>query len=125
MKKLTALLLFSFLAAASANATLFWYEGFQYKNGAIITNSIIGPGTNALWTRESGSAVPSDLLVLNSNLQVAATGGSLITRQDDCDRLFIETSGNITGSPFLVLCQLHRHLHQSPQWGWKLLCLLL
>lgn len=97
MKKLTVLLLFSFLAAASVHATLFWYEGFQYNNGSIITNSEYTPpngpvGTNSLWVRESGTAIPSDLLCINSNLQVAATGGTLISRQDDCFRLLIQTN---------------------------------
>ena len=94
MKKLTALLFFSFLAAVSVRADLIWYEGFQYPNGAIITNTIIGPGTNSIWTRISGTASPSDLLVGNSILQVAATGGSPISRQDDCERLFSVTNSS-------------------------------
>jgi hypothetical protein len=94
MKKLTALLFLSFLAAVSVRADLIWYDGFQYPNGAIITNTIIGPGTNSIWIRMSGSANPSDMLVENSNLQVCATGGSIISRQDDCQRYLSVTNGS-------------------------------
>jgi uncharacterized repeat protein (TIGR01451 family) len=97
MKKLTALVLVSFLAAVSARATLFWYDGFQYSNGPVIVTSITPPptgptGTNSLWVRESGTAASSDMYCVNSNLQVCATGGSLISRQDDCFRLFVQTN---------------------------------
>jgi hypothetical protein len=80
----------SFIAAPlAAHATLYWDEAFQYPNGSVTTNS------GGLWVRESGSAAaPGDLLVNHSNLEVAATGGTLISRQDDCDRLFVATNGN-------------------------------
>jgi hypothetical protein len=97
MRKLTALFLFSFLAAISVRADLIFYDGFQYTNGSIETNS------SGLWTRESGTASPTDMIVNNSNLQVAATGGTIITRQDDCDRLFSITNNSIyTNSVQLV-----------------------
>jgi len=90
-------------APLAARADLIYYDGFQYPNGAIITNTIIGPSTNALWWRESGSATPSDMITVNSNLQVFATGGSLVSRQDDCDRLFSQTNNSVyTNSPQLV-----------------------
>ncbi len=86
-----------------ARADLIYYEGFQYPNGAIITNTIIGPSTNSLWWRESGGAIPSDMVVLNSNLQIFATSGTVVNRQDDCDRLFSQTNNCVyTNSPQLV-----------------------
>jgi len=103
MKKITALVLLSFLTAICSRADLIWYEGFNYGNGAIITNSIVGPSTNSLWWRESGSAAPSDLIVQNHQLYVEATGGSLVSRQDDCDRLFTTNANSIyTNTPQLV-----------------------
>ena len=110
MKKLTALALFAFLAAASLRADLIWYDGFQYPDGSIITNTIIGLGTNSIWTRVSGSANPSDLLTANSNLQVSATGGT-VSRQDDCERLFAVSPGSpytnsvqVVYASFTVIC---------------------
>ena len=104
MKKLTTLLFLSFLAAVSVRADLIWYEGFQYPNGSIETNS------SGLWVRESGTASPTDLIVVNSNLQVSATGGTL-SRQDDCDRLFAVTGGSqytnhvqVVYASFTVIC---------------------
>jgi hypothetical protein len=103
MKKITALVLFTILAAFGARADLIWYEGFNYANGAIITNTIIGPSTNSIWWRESGSATPSDLIVNNGRLYVEATGGTLVSRQDDCDRLFAVTPNSpYTNAPQLV-----------------------
>lgn len=101
MKKITILALLSLLAAAPLRADLIWYEGFQYLDGAIITNTIIGPGSNSIWIRISGSANPSDMIVGSSNLQVSATGGTL-TRQDDCERLLATTAG----SPYTNSVQL-------------------
>jgi len=97
MKKITALLLVSILAAVSAHATLFWVDNFQYTNGPIILSSEYTPangpvGTNSLWVRESGSAASSDMYCVNSNLQVTATGGSLISRQDDLFRMIVQTN---------------------------------
>jgi hypothetical protein len=102
MKKLTTLLvLFSLLAAVSVHATLFWVDNFQYTNGPVIYSSIYNPtgspnsvtATNSYWLRISGSAYPTpDMFTIASNLQVVATGGSLINRQDDCMRLFYPTN---------------------------------
>jgi hypothetical protein len=105
MKKLTALLLFSFLAAVSVRADLIWYEGFHYPNGSLTTNSL------GVWARESGSATaPGDMYVNRSNLEVSATGGT-VTRQDDCDRLFAVTPGSsytdhvqVVYCSFTVIC---------------------
>jgi hypothetical protein len=94
MKKLLAFIFPLLLAAGSAHASLFWYEGFQYPNGSLAaTNTSAIAASNSvsggLWVRESGTAFPrSDMYVVNSNLQVTATGGTYISRQDDCDRLF-------------------------------------
>jgi hypothetical protein len=105
MKKILALALPLLLAAASVRADLVWYEGFQYTNGSITTNSL------GVWARESGSApAPGDMYVVNSNLQVSATGGT-VSRQDDCDRLFAVTSGSpytnhvqLIYASFTVIC---------------------
>ncbi|MDR3458415.1 MAG: HYR domain-containing protein [Verrucomicrobiae bacterium] len=103
MKKITALVLFALFAAIGVRADLIWYEGFNYPNGAILTNTIIGPSTNSTWWRFSGNGVPSDMIVNNGRLYVEATGGSLVSRQDDCDRLFATTPGSsYTNTPQLV-----------------------
>jgi hypothetical protein len=88
----------SILAAPlAARASLLLYDNFQYSNGPVIVNSITPPatgpaGTNSLWIRDSGAGTPSDLFCVGSNLQVTATGGSLISRQDDCFRLLVQTN---------------------------------
>jgi hypothetical protein len=91
MKNKIAKILLAILAITAplaARASLYWYEGFQYTNGSVTTNS------GGLWVRESGSATaPGDLYVNKSNLEVSATGGT-ISRQDDCDRLFVPGNGN-------------------------------
>jgi hypothetical protein len=100
MKNKIAKVLFalSVLAAPlAARASLLWYDNFQYSNGPVIVNSITPPptgpaGTNSLWIRTGGSASPSDLFCVDSNLQVTATGGSSISRQDDCFRLLVQTN---------------------------------
>jgi hypothetical protein len=88
-------------APLAAHATLFWYDGFQYSNGPVIFSSIYNPSgspgsvtaTNSYWIRESGSAAPTpDSFTIASNLQVCATGGSIISRQDDMMRLFYPTN---------------------------------
>src|SRR5580692_10595206 len=81
-----------------ANATLIWDDGFQYTNGSVATTNALVSGFNlsssdGYWIRESGTATPSDLYVVNSNLQVTATGGSAVSRQDDCNRYFATTAG--------------------------------
>ena len=97
MKKLTALALVSLLAALSVRASLLFYDGFQYTNGPVILSSEYTPangpvGTNSLWVRDSGTAASSDMYFVNSNLQVCATGGSAVSRQDDCFRLLVQTN---------------------------------
>ena len=87
-------------APLAARASLFWVDDFQYANGPVILNSEYTPangpvGTNSLWVRDSGSAFPtSDMFTINSNLQVVSTGvaGSIISRQDDCFRLLVQTN---------------------------------
>src|SRR5579864_5198857 len=106
MKKTITKLLLAVVAITSsliARADLIFYDGFNYPNGAIISNTIIGPSTNSLWWRESGTANPPDMITVNSNLQVFATSGTLVNRQDDCDRLFSQTNSCVyTNTPQLV-----------------------
>lgn len=98
MKKILSFALPLLLAAATSRADLIWYDGFQYTNGSLAaTATTLTAFTNSssggYWLRESGSANPSDMLVVNSNVQVCATGGSSISRQDDCCRYFATTNG--------------------------------
>jgi hypothetical protein len=98
MKKLTALVLCSFLAAISLRADVIWQDTFNYGNGPIIVNSIIGPGTNSVWIRNSGSANPSDSIVNNNRLEVSTTTaylGVTVTRSDDVNRQFATTNSSI------------------------------
>ncbi|HTB86084.1 MAG TPA: hypothetical protein VK742_20730 [Candidatus Sulfotelmatobacter sp.] len=111
MKKLTTLILFSFLAAVGARADVIFQDQFNYTDnginpsgaGAVITNSIIPAGQpgagsgNSYWVRFSGTAAPSDMLISGDLLQVSTTGAGLLTpsRQDDCGRLFSQTNGCI------------------------------
>ena len=118
MKKITTLIttfvILSFFAAISARADLIWYEGFQYPNGSLTSNSVVAiPGvtTNSLWIKDSGTATaPGDMLVGNSNLQVSATGGTL-SRQDDCCRWLSLTNNStftnhlyVIYASFTVIC---------------------
>jgi len=106
MKKITTLItslfVLSFFAVLSARATVIWYDSFQYPNGSLAaTNATYYPAiTNSvslgLWLKESGTATPDDMYVVNSNVQVCATGGSKISRQDDCCRYFATTNGTPT-----------------------------
>jgi hypothetical protein len=98
MKKLTALVLCSFLAAISLRADVIWQDTFNYGNGPIIVNSIIGPGTNSVWIRHSGAANPSDSIVNNNRLEVSTTTaylGVTVTRTDDVNRQFATTNNSI------------------------------
>jgi hypothetical protein len=83
---ITTFVILSFFAAISMRAAVIWQDTFNYADGAIITNSIIGPGTNSVWVRHSGSANPSDAIVKNHRLEnsFSGTGG----RQDDVRRTF-------------------------------------
>jgi len=120
MKKIITLIatfaILSFFAALSARANLIWYEGFQYPDGSLTSNSVYTvPGftTNSLWIKESGTApAPGDMLVANSNLQVCATTGTYISRQDDCARWLYLTNGipaytnthQVLYASFTVIC---------------------
>jgi hypothetical protein len=79
MKKTLITTLLLLTAAMSLRADLIWYEGFNYANGPIISNSA------GVWLRHSGTASPSDSIVNNDMLQISATGGTL-SRQDDVHR---------------------------------------
>ncbi len=87
MKKILLTILLSCLAMLSARADLIWYEGFNYPDGQIITNS-----TN--WARHSGTG--NDALVKNHKLEVAATGGVPVTRSDDIHRNFPTFTNTLT-----------------------------
>ena len=102
MKKLPALVLLSFLAAASVRADVIFQELFNYTNGPIVVTSTNGTGTTTItnWIRHSGSASPSDAIVNNHRLENQATGGSLVSRQDDVHRLFPAAYTN--GGPIVV-----------------------
>jgi hypothetical protein len=92
MKKLTALVLFSFLAAVSVRADVIWQDTFNYANGALTTVS------GGLWIRHSGTANPSDSIVNNHRLEVSTTTaylGVTATRQDDVNRQFSITNNSI------------------------------
>jgi hypothetical protein len=65
-------------------ADVIWQETFGYGDGPIIVNSIIGPGTNSVWIRHSGTANPSDALVKSGRLENSASPA----RQDDVHRNF-------------------------------------
>src|ERR1039458_388984 len=92
MKKLTALVLFSFLAAVSVRADVIWQDTFNYANGALTTVS------GGLWIKHSGTANPSDSIVNNHRLEVSTTTaylGVTATRQDDVNRQFSITNNSI------------------------------
>ena len=104
MKKILALALPLLLTAVSTRADVIWNEPFQYADGNI-TNA-----SGGLWMVESGTANPCDMLVVSSNLQVSATGGT-VSRQDDCDRLLAVTPGSpytngvqLVYASFTVIC---------------------
>jgi hypothetical protein len=95
MKKLTALLLFSFAAAASVRADVIWQDLFNYKNGPIsVTSTNALPPTNAVWILHSGSA---DDYVNNHRLEVSSSStylGVTSTRSGDVNRQFSLTNGS-------------------------------
>jgi hypothetical protein len=95
MKKLTTLVLLSFLAVASVRADVIWHELFNYADGPIIVNSTNAvPPTNAVWARFSGTASPSDLIVNKRRLEVWTTVSGGLPRQDDCGRMFSITNNS-------------------------------
>jgi len=87
MKKLTALLLVSFLAAASARADVIWQELFNYTNGPISVTSTNGTGSTTVsnWITHSGN---QDAYVNNHRLENQATSGTLVNRSGDVHRNF-------------------------------------
>src|SRR5256885_4156107 len=83
-------LLFSSLFVVSLRADVIYYEGFNYPNGAISTNS------GNLWVAHSGTA--KDALVNNHKLENAATtppAPNPISRQDDVNRLLSVTNASV------------------------------
>ena len=110
MKKLTALLLFSFLAAVSMRADVIWYEGFNYNppvSGSYnLTNVSLG-----VWNNFSGSGFHDMLLPANGRLEVSTTGNAVTSRADDDDRLLATTPGSpytntvqVLYASFTVMC---------------------
>lgn len=101
MKKTTTsiitFVILSFFAAVSVRADVIWQDTFNYGNGPIIVNSIIGPGTNSVWNRHSGAANPSDSIVNNNRLEVSTTTaylGVTVTRSDDVNRQFVTNNSS-------------------------------
>jgi hypothetical protein len=97
MKKLTALVLCSFLAAISLRADVIWQETFNYSNGPVSITSTNGTGSTTIsnWVTHSGS---QDCYVNNHRLEVSTTtayGGVTATRSGDVNRQFSTTSGSI------------------------------
>src|ERR1017187_6658597 len=86
MKKLTALVLLSFLAAASVRADVIWQELFNYTNGnvEVTGTNVVGGVMVTNWVVHSGSGL--DAFVNNHRLEDSATGGSSVSRQDDVHR---------------------------------------
>jgi hypothetical protein len=100
MKKLTALLLFSFLAAVSVRADVIWQDTFNYADGSVTTNS------GGVWARHSGTATaPGDALVKGHRLENSATGGT-VSRQDDVHRNFDGYTNSVIPvyASFIVNC---------------------
>src|ERR1035437_2366811 len=91
MKKLTILVLASFLTAISLRADVIWQEKFNYPYGSIIVTGTNADGSTN-WFRHSGTATPSDAIVNNHRLENSATvsggtlNGPLMSRQDDVHR---------------------------------------
>jgi hypothetical protein len=94
MKRVLLALLLSCLAITSVRADLAWYEGFQYPNGAIETNSIVSPGVTN-WICHSPATPLNDALVVNDKLQI----GTSSSRQDDIHRFLVTTAGSSITNP--------------------------
>lgn len=133
MKNKLALAAALVFAVVSARASVIWYEGFQYPNGSIaatsgiltninvVTNSVSG----GLWFRPppfNGSANPDDAYVVNSNLQVTATGGSVISRQDDPIRYFATASGTPTNAVVATYSDTSYNIPQVLYASFTLIC---
>jgi hypothetical protein len=89
------------LAPLATRADLIWKETFSYADGNILT--VAGAGT---YLRASGAG--NDLLVHNSKLEVAATGGVPVSRADDDYRLFpapyTNSSTTVYYASYTVIC---------------------
>lgn len=88
MKKLLILAALMLIAVGSVRADLVWYEGYNYPDGPLIVVSTNASDTVTNWIRHSGSANPSDALVVSHQEQVCSTSGTIVSRQDDVHRLF-------------------------------------
>ena len=95
MKRILLPLLFSCLAILPVRADLVMYEGFNYADGNLTNVS------SGIWAWVSGSG--NDLYVSGSKLQVAATGGSPVSRQDDASRSLSVTNGSVYTNASQVL----------------------
>ena len=81
-------------------ADVIWNEPFNYADGPIISNS------SGLWIRHSGSANPSDSVVMNNRLEVASSNPGAVPRTDDVHRDFTSATNTqtILYASFTVNC---------------------
>jgi hypothetical protein len=100
MKKNLVALVLSSLAIVSSRADVVFTEGFNYPDGPILTNA------PTIWFRHSGTANPSDSIVHSKKLEVSATGGATVSRQDDvhCNFSTFTNTQTILYSSFTVRC---------------------
>ena len=98
MKKVLLTLLLSCLTFISVRADVIWTENFAYGNGNLPTVS------SGVWVRTSGTG--NDLFEFNNYLEVSATGGVPVSRQDDCWRYYGNTYSNkmVQYASFTVIC---------------------
>ena len=89
MKKVLLASLLTCLAIVSVRADYLWYEGFNYNNGAIETNS------GGLWICHSPTTAANDALVTNKKLEIRGTfsGNPAGSGQDDIHRWLTITNG--------------------------------
>jgi hypothetical protein len=98
MKKVLLAFLLSCLAIVSLRADVIWTENFAYGNGNLPTVS------SGVWVRDSGTG--NDAYEYNGYLEVGPTGGSPVSRQDDCYRYYGNTYSNKIPqfASFTVIC---------------------
>lgn len=77
MKKILLMALLSGLTAATVQADLIWYEGFNYANVSLTNNS------GGVWAIHSGA---DDVLVNNNRLELAGNDTQNAGRQGDVNR---------------------------------------
>jgi hypothetical protein len=89
MKKLTALVLTSFLAAMSMRADVIWQDTFNYSNGPVSITSTNGTGSTTVsnWITHSGNL---DSFVNKHRLEVSTSPA----RSGDVNRQFSMTNGS-------------------------------